>query len=280
MPTSIPALYNARAESYDNKTAFHRNLAAQYIHYAKPQPGESLLDLACGTGLVTYEFASVLQSGSDVSQIIGIDISPGMLEVARSKLPSSGHRIVFLEHDIADLGGLEEHGVREGGFDIITICSALVLLPDAANAIREWARYLKLGGRMVVDVPHVKSMLSLKLLSKIGPEFGIEVLGDRRWIMGAESVKTILEEAGLEGIVEETGIFGDVPAKTEEGKNEWAANEGGRIWERVKRSFDALGNLEKDEAKIRFIEEWGKLADEDGVVREEGRLYIGIGWKR
>jgi ubiquinone/menaquinone biosynthesis C-methylase UbiE len=51
MATSILALYNARAHKYDGETSFHRTLAAQFVEYAKPKPGESVLDLAYGTGL-------------------------------------------------------------------------------------------------------------------------------------------------------------------------------------------------------------------------------------
>lgn len=45
---------NENNPNSDDDTTFHRTLASEYISYAKPQPGESLLDLACGTGLVTY----------------------------------------------------------------------------------------------------------------------------------------------------------------------------------------------------------------------------------
>jgi len=141
------------------------------------------------------------------------------------------------------------------------------------------ATFLRPRGRLVVDVPHVKSMLSLRILSAVSPEFGVPVLGDRRWVKGEDSLRSMLVDTGLEGEVVETAIFADIPARTEEGRDSWGKDEGARIWERVKGSFGGLGEVEKEKAKERFVEEWASLADGDGIVKEEGRLYVGIGKK-
>lgn len=276
--SSIPALYNARAAQYDDKTTFHRSLAAEIFRCANPQPGESLLDLACGTGLVSFLFARKLQSGEKKGRIIGVDISHGMLDVARSKLQldeNRGFNIEFLEHDITSLDS-----VIDGEFDIITICSALVLLPNPGAAIKHWSQFLRRGGRMVVDVPHEKSMLSLKVLSLIAPSFNVSVLGNRNWIIGRESLKELMENTGLQGEVYKTEIFEDIPAKTEPRRTEWGAEEGGRIFENIARSsgFEKMEKKEREQAKAMFEAEWTKLAGNDGRVREEGRLWIGFGY--
>jgi len=64
----------------------------------------------------------------------------------------------------------------------------------------------------------------------------------------------------------------------------WSADEGGSIWDAkvwggVKDSFEGRPVEDAARAKARFAEEWAKLANENGVVREEGRLYVGIGRK-
>jgi len=198
------------------------------VHYANPQPGESLLDLACGTGLVTFEFAPILQpqlqddngTGGKKGRIVGVDISSGMLQVARAKLlekenEAKDFEIEFVEHDITDLGGVEELSGMEGGFDVITICSAMVLLDEPGEALKLWAKYLKIGGRVVVDVPHPRSMLALKILGDIALEFGVGVVGDRRWIVGTESLVKVMEDAGLDTKVFVTGEYEDIPARTQ-----------------------------------------------------------------
>ncbi|RFU24596.1 hypothetical protein B7463_g11742, partial [Scytalidium lignicola] len=291
---TVPGLYNARASTYDGKTTFHRHLASEYVKYANPQPGESLLDLACGTGLVTFEFAHILHpslpsTSAKHPTIIGIDISSGMLDVAREKLSkqeNTGLEISFVEHDITNLDEVDVLNGKKSSFDIITICSALVLLPSPSAALKHWVTYLKPGGRLIVDVPALKSMLALKVFGDLASEFGLEALGDRRWIHGTESLKTVLEGAGLTNVeVTETGIWDDIPARTDVegrmGKGVWAVDEGGIVFDEVEKgkSFTRLADEELRRARNRFIQEWEKMAGEDGLVIEEGRLYIGVGRK-
>jgi ubiquinone/menaquinone biosynthesis C-methylase UbiE len=178
MPISVSQAYNTRASTYDTATPFHARLAHSYIRYTTPKPGESLLDLACGTGLVTFALAPHLDPSPS---IIDVDISPGMLEVARSKLgKDKEYDVQFIEHDIGELDEMPELKGKEGSFDIITCCSAIVLLPSPRAALENWIKFLAPGGRLLVDVPGMYSMLALKVFDAISPEFGIEMLGNRR----------------------------------------------------------------------------------------------------
>jgi ubiquinone/menaquinone biosynthesis C-methylase UbiE len=298
---SIPDLYNSRAETYDDKTKFHRRLAEDYVKYANPRAGESLLDLACGTGLVTFEIARRLQpqpqphdengTGGKKGRIVGVDISSGMLGIAREKLRTSieegkDFEIEFVEHDITHLDEIEELSGMEGGFDIITISSAVVLLNEPGEALKQWVKYLKIGGRMVLDVPHPRSMLALKILGDIAPEFGVSVMGDRKWIVGPESLAEIMEAAGLETRVLETEEWEDIPARTEvigrDGKRGvWRKDEGGEVFDDCATgAWLGLGEEERESARKRFGEVWERLADERGEVKEEGRLFVGVGVRR
>ena len=215
-----------------------------------------------------------------------------MLEIARAKLPSytsSGKElnISFIEHDVSSLGGIKELKGLEGFFDIITICSALVLLDDPRKAMKEWVRFLKRGGRLIVDIPSNKSMVGLKILGDMARMFGVNVLGGRGWVEGEESLRGLLEEAGLE--VErcwETGIWEGIPARTvkggKEGKGFWRKEEGGDVFEEMLTGGGMEGwkrESVREKAKEEFARRWSELAGDDGLVREEGRLYVGIGRK-
>jgi ubiquinone/menaquinone biosynthesis C-methylase UbiE len=299
---SIPDLYNSRAETYDDKTTFHRRLAEECVQYANPQPGESLLDLACGTGLVTFAFAPILQpqlqdnngTGGKKGKIVGVDISSGMLSIAREKLRTSIEKgkdfeIEFVEHDITDLGGVEELRGMEGRFNIITICSAMVLLDEPGEALKNWVKHLKIGGRVVLDVPHPRSMLALKILSDIAPSFSIPMLGNRSWITGPDSLSSLMSSAGLDTKVITTGEYEDIPARTQVIRSKgrrgiWRGDEGGRVFDvcAMGSGWMGLGEEERESARWRFGEGWEGLADGDerGEVREEGRLFVGVGVKR
>src|SRR5690242_16540628 len=113
-------LYDVRAEKYDDShhPKFAKWMATEML---KPQPGEHILDLACGTGLVSFPAAEAVGPQGNV---IGIDVSDGMLMEAEKKLlmhKEQGHgmNLQFINHDIASLSTCAELKGREGSFDAI-----------------------------------------------------------------------------------------------------------------------------------------------------------------
>ena len=73
--------------------------ASDLIARAMPQPGERILDVACGTGIVARLAAERMGSG----RAVGLDINGGMLAVARSHAPIPGVPIEWHELDDPDL---------------------------------------------------------------------------------------------------------------------------------------------------------------------------------
>ncbi|KAI4259653.1 MAG: hypothetical protein L6R42_004471 [Xanthoria sp. 1 TBL-2021] len=119
--TSVKAIYTERSSTYDN-SPLHPHQANEYIHRANLKQGESVLDLACGTGLVTIP---AKQHIGPAGKVTGIDISSGMLDVARQRTSDMGLDITYMEHDITNLSEL-----KLGEFDVITYASALLLLRE------------------------------------------------------------------------------------------------------------------------------------------------------
>lgn len=99
--------------------------SAEYIDSASMQPGQHVLDLACDTGLISFLVKKALGHSGTVT---GIDVSEGMMALAEEKAEWEGLDINWLHHDIADLRNCT--GLREAEYDLITCCSALVLLED------------------------------------------------------------------------------------------------------------------------------------------------------
>lgn len=100
-----------------------------------------ILDVPCGGG-ITF---SHLRPGQQV-RYVAMDISPGMLELARRRLSPAQHDTVeFVEASI------EQIPFPDDEFDLCVCFNGLHCLPDPAAAIREIARCLKPGGRLVGD---------------------------------------------------------------------------------------------------------------------------------
>jgi SAM-dependent methyltransferase len=95
-----------------------------------------LLDAGCGSGL----FSNMAIGGG--AQVIGVDAAPGLLEVARQRNPKNN----FLEED------LESLPFGDNAFDFVTAFNSLQYAGSFENALREAARVLKPGGRLVIGI--------------------------------------------------------------------------------------------------------------------------------
>jgi ubiquinone/menaquinone biosynthesis C-methylase UbiE len=139
-------------------------LAGELIELAGLRPGEHVLDVACGTGVVA-RFAAERVGHSTVT---GVDINPGMLAVARNAA-----RDAAIEWHEASAEALP---LADGTFDVVLCQMGLQFFPDREGALREIWRVLRPGGRVVLNLPGptppMFAVLEGALRRHIGPEAG------------------------------------------------------------------------------------------------------------
>jgi ubiquinone/menaquinone biosynthesis C-methylase UbiE len=151
---AISDMYNTRSATYDSSNnCLHVHHTKSYLSHLTPylHPRASLLDLACGTGLLTLPAKSVVGAHG---RVVGVDVSKGMLDIARQKSREQSMDVEWYEHDVSELTPLNLGSA--GGFDVITCAAALVLLPSPSTAVHNWTQVLKPGGRMMTDVPRTQ----------------------------------------------------------------------------------------------------------------------------
>ena len=146
------------------------------------QPIRSLLDLGTGTGRMLELFADRIERG------LGLDLSLDMLAFARTRLDRAGLKHCSVRHgDIYDLA------LPRDSFDVVIIHQVLHFLDDSGRAVREAARVLRPGGRLLV-VDFAAHDL----------EFLRQEYAHRRLGFAAETVKQWIEAAGLDFVEQRT----------------------------------------------------------------------------
>ena len=117
--------------------------AEDLLGLAAPQAGERVLDVACGTGVVTRLAAQRVGSSGAV---VGLDLNPGMLTVARTLTPPEGAQIEWREGNVTAIP------LSDGAIDLVLCQQGLQFFPDRPGALREMRRVLRPSGRMALSV--------------------------------------------------------------------------------------------------------------------------------
>jgi SAM-dependent methyltransferase len=161
-----------------------------YLDLLEPRAGSRVLDVGCGTGVVTRELARRVQPGGTV---LGIDPNPDMLRVAKELADSDN--MEFQPGDALTLP------VDSSSFDVVTCITVLEHMPEPERAIPELVRALKPGGRLGVLCGDQESFLlnhpDRAMTRRIIATFA-DVAFSHPWI--GRSLPGLLEQAGLEGV--------------------------------------------------------------------------------
>ncbi len=133
----ITDTYDERSGNHEN-SEWHRTTALRLIEDLPPRIGDSVLDIATGTGTIAFHTASLVGPSGNV---VGVDLSKGMINEANKKLAASDtHNLEFI---LADAERLEFPTNR---FDRIYCASAFFCFLNPLTTLRHWYDLLKPGG--------------------------------------------------------------------------------------------------------------------------------------
>jgi demethylmenaquinone methyltransferase/2-methoxy-6-polyprenyl-1,4-benzoquinol methylase len=131
------------------------------------QPGDRVLDLACGTGL---NFAHLRQLVGETGSVLGVDLTPAMLAVARQRIARGGwSNVTVREADAAHLP------LTEASFNRVICSYALTIIPDYIRAIEETKRVLIPGGRLVSLEVQIPGQWSARWLHALGQICSVDI---------------------------------------------------------------------------------------------------------
>ena len=154
--------------------------------YADPRPGETVLDLGCGSGLDLYLYARAV---GPQGKAYGLDLSEAMIAKARRNMQSlEVENVEFL------CGPADAIPLPDASVDLVTANGIYNLSPDKDVVMREVARVLKPGGRTVFAEIVLKAELPKKIRKDINDWF--------RCIGGALPEQDFLSQLAAVGLVD------------------------------------------------------------------------------
>jgi ubiquinone/menaquinone biosynthesis C-methylase UbiE len=184
----IAADFDVRSANY-SKNQWHGAYAEGLIAHSALRLGDRVLDAGVGTGFAAL--AAAVRVGPR-GRVVGVDVSPGMLQQARIAVEAAGlGNIELLQADACDLRELEDES-----FDAI-VCSAGLLYMPVQRALAEWRRLLKRGGTISFSTMRAGSPQAGQLFRDCAAELGV-LLADPSAALGSESAAAdVLRQGGF-----------------------------------------------------------------------------------
>ncbi|KAK4945589.1 hypothetical protein LTR10_015208 [Elasticomyces elasticus] len=269
--------YTPRASQYDaGNGGWHAVLGHDFKTWLPPPPGGAVLDLACGTGLVTLPYAEAV---GPEGIVIGIDVTEAMLNEARRKpTREAAAKPEWIQADITNLSAIaavNQVRTARGGFDVISCCSALVLLEDPVRAIKHWATYLKPGGKMIIDVPTEARTLQYLFTMPLRKALEQAYNHDRDWVKDIHTLEGLYEDAGLE-IERLFRTRSYTPEKI------FDKSDAMQVFEEYSTTMYKWMRGDRElleRARQAWPQLWNESLDKQGNFRDGHRLYVTI-WRR
>lgn len=237
--------------------AIGRPLAVDLVEEAELRPGERVLDVACGTGVVARLAAERVGGPNAVA---GLDVNSGMLAVARRTAAAAGAGIRWYETTAECIP------LPDGAFDVAFCQLSLQFVEDKGAALREIRRVLAPAGRALISVPQPTPFFDVldEALLRHARE---EAAGFVRAVFSLDDpdrVERLCRDAG----------FDDVAVRAEK-KTLRMPPAADFLWQYAHSTpltglLMPLEDARKDALERDVVEGWSPWSDDDGMTYDQG----------
>lgn len=238
-----------------------RPLGESLVQLAALRPGERVLDVACGTGIIARLAAErVGPSG----RVAGLDLNPGMLAMARSLSDSPATPIRWYE------SSAESIPLPDESFDVVFCQLGLQFVTDREAAVKEMRRVLSPGGRLLFNAPRPSPFFDV-LDAALERHVGLPAA------MFVRAVFSMNDSGAIEHMVRQAG-FADVTVKVESRRLRLPpARE--FLWQYIHCTpltveVSKKGDAERAALERDVVEKWSRWVADEGLRYEQEMIVV------
>lgn len=254
--------YNDRSHNYD-ESQWHKEIAYKLVDYAQISNGQQVLDIATGTGHIALKVAEIVGTG----HVIGVDISPAMLEKARNKAKKLS--LNNIEFQLTDAESLNFY---HNSFDRILCANAFPLIADRLAALQLWQKLLKPQGLIAIHVPGDQAFAVGIIWQNVLDKYRV-VSPFNQPIGSFEKCYELLAKSGFVDIEIHTEQYGNY-MNLEQAKQRWAINSSLTF----PNPLSQLSPEQITQAQAEFNAQLEALATEQGIWND-GTTFFAIARK-
>ena len=193
----ITKLFDDRSSTFDKSTGRAMKMLTRILlREINILKNPVCLDIGSGTGISTFELSRKIQNKGT---IIGIDISPSMIEVAKRNASQQGFKDIEFR-----VGDAEQLDFTDSMFDLVICNMTLHYIPDKMRSLREMHRVLKPGGQVALHFnggPCFQEIISVgSAVASRHPEYPMfqdAIHEFRDSFLGFDDAITLIESAGF-----------------------------------------------------------------------------------
>ncbi|MDX1301529.1 class I SAM-dependent methyltransferase [Photobacterium sp.] len=200
----VQRLYQAGAKNYDFTTLLFRLIGLRMNTYRSIaierlslKRGDVVVELGCGTGL---NFPLLLEKIGEKGRLIGVDLTPGMLDIARKRVEqNSWQNVELIQSDIAAYEFPQP-------LNAVLVTGVLGYIPEYDQVIKAVADALKPDGHLSIldgKQPENLPLWLIKIVLKLGGQFGYtpEYFSVRPWVSVEHYFKEMSFETHYGGMI-------------------------------------------------------------------------------
>jgi ubiquinone/menaquinone biosynthesis C-methylase UbiE len=262
----VADFYDRRSQTYDDNESLIQ-ICHRLLEYAQVEAGQTILDIGTGTGHLAIALAQII---GDKGRVVGIDISPRMLEQARIKVDEL--RFKNIELQLADAEALD---YPINTFDRILCANTFPWLEDKEATLRLWHQFLKPGGQISIHTPADTAYTAAVVLRRVLAKHGILLEASNR-LGSVEQCQNLFANAGFESIEIETEQRGSY-TNLDKAKATWegsVVNPSATSLRVAGNNLSQLSSAQLSQIKAEFDAELAALQTEQGLWDDLTTLYI------